>query len=340
MSLESSPVGNPAEPGDTWENFAEGVQFQAGRCVHAHSPIASCHACESMCPRRAWKLDEDGLDFDPDACDGCGLCIPACPEAAIRSEPAPEPLPVGEKVWLLACTHAGVEHPNLPCLHALRDDEVLAQWHRGCREILCAAVECARCPRAPEASRRLPARLERINQALRQRQLQPIAQTSEPAAAWNRRERRQREARPDLARRAWLSRVVAAPVVAPETKLPPGKAAPVSWPWLARIDPARCTACDACMRLCAHQALRRKEDCYLSEPRNCTGCGLCVDVCAEHAVSLEAWGCASDVLRWPVYRKNCAHCQAPFHSCVDDAQSYCRICRQVRHPRADLRIFE
>ncbi|MDR2001372.1 MAG: 4Fe-4S binding protein [Zoogloeaceae bacterium] len=343
MSPESSQAGDPAAPENGWEKFAAGLLFRAGHCVHARSPIAACHACETACPRAAWRLGENGLNFDAAACDGCGLCMAVCPESAIRSIPAPLPLPQGKRVWFLACERSATDSHNLPCLHALADGELIAQWHRGCREIACAQADCAACTRAPPPERQLPARLDRLNRALRERDAEPLSLTNVEPATWQHAERQQRASTPDPARRGWLARIVAAaPEPAPEQRLPAAQdtQAPLSWPWLAIIDITRCTACDACVRLCPHQALRLEASAYISDPRNCTGCGLCADVCDAKAVRPQAWATAPAQQHYPLTRKTCAHCQAPFHAAPSGNHTHCRICRKTRHPRAALRIIE
>jgi Pyruvate/2-oxoacid:ferredoxin oxidoreductase delta subunit len=58
-------------------------EILAERCVHSVLETARCHACVDSCPRDAWVLDDESLGIDTEACDGCGLCAAACPQAAI-----------------------------------------------------------------------------------------------------------------------------------------------------------------------------------------------------------------------------------------------------------------
>jgi ferredoxin len=53
------------------------------RCVHSLCEVAACTRCVDACPRHAWILDDASLRIDTKLCDGCGLCISACPEAAL-----------------------------------------------------------------------------------------------------------------------------------------------------------------------------------------------------------------------------------------------------------------
>jgi ferredoxin len=64
------------------------------RCVHSLIEQATCRRCVDACPTGAWVIDDERLGIDPDRCDGCGLCAPACPQAAIVARAA-EPLRVG-----------------------------------------------------------------------------------------------------------------------------------------------------------------------------------------------------------------------------------------------------
>lgn len=56
----------------------------------------------------------------------------------------------------------------------------------------------------------------------------------------------------------------------------------------ARIEPALCTACGACLPLCRLGAL--SEDAAgkaVAEPLSCEGCGVCFQVCPEGAVAMD-----------------------------------------------------
>ena len=51
------------------------LTIHAERCAHQRVAAAHCDACVRSCPRNAWQLLDDGLAFDTDRCDACGLCV-------------------------------------------------------------------------------------------------------------------------------------------------------------------------------------------------------------------------------------------------------------------------
>lgn len=53
--------------------------FDADRCD-------GCDACVRLCPRGAWRRDDDGLVLRPTDCDGCGVCVDVCDRSALRLE--------------------------------------------------------------------------------------------------------------------------------------------------------------------------------------------------------------------------------------------------------------
>lgn len=84
------------------------LTVHAERCVHQFVAQARCDACVQACPQAAWKINADGLSFDDAACDGCGLCVAACPCEALalpQATPLLRMTPAG-KVILVACERA------------------------------------------------------------------------------------------------------------------------------------------------------------------------------------------------------------------------------------------
>lgn len=98
------------------------------------------------------------------------------------------------------------------------------------------------------------------------------------------------------------------------------------------IDVQRCNGCDACVRICAEEALRIDRTsaglAYVIDPRRCSGCLLCVDVCDQNAVVVMERQAAATV-RVELIEGICATCGATFHQPSEIARtpSMCRICR-------------
>lgn len=80
----------------------------AERCVHQRVAKADCDSCVRACPQSAWKTEASGLSFDSAVCDGCGLCVAACPCEALalpQGVPLLRTTPDGNEL-LIACERA------------------------------------------------------------------------------------------------------------------------------------------------------------------------------------------------------------------------------------------
>ncbi|MDQ2088926.1 4Fe-4S binding protein [Marimonas arenosa] len=83
------------------------------------------------------------------------------------------------------------------------------------------------------------------------------------------------------------------------------------------IDPERCTGCDACLRVCPHDALTQIKDetgasRYTSAPSTCDACGVCGDVCSFSAIRLEAMAKKPDDI--PLVSWTCTACGVNVHA--------------------------
>lgn len=320
-------------------------------CVHTRLPSASCRACIQACPLQAWTLDEETLWIEPSLCDGCGLCVPACPEGAIRPDFRPQ-LEQTENgaVAFAICEHAGrggADQGLMPCLHAIGLGALLDLYSRGVDYLIAACGHCDSCKRG--SAPRLGEHVQMLNRLLSSRGARQMGYRELPAGAWQRvldrvsglsSERR-------LGRRAFFRDVWRTPArrlsEALDDNAPPYRA-PASllpqaddeglYPFVPSIDPKRCDACDACIRLCPHQALRLDETQseYRLDASQCTGCGICLDVCERQALKLETEK-TSVQKSLALRRLRCRACgvEVRLPETARDMMDYCRVCKGVDH---------
>ncbi|MDI3317079.1 MAG: 4Fe-4S binding protein [Bacillota bacterium] len=149
----SQPLGDPL---DALERLLgrfgrPPVRFEPGRCTRARHRLSSCRACVDACPAQAIRLGAAGgpeaLLVDGECCRGCGLCLPACPTAALQPAPAEAADPF-QLADVTAC--AAVDASRLPpsarqagCLGSL---EPVALLEATARPVLLLHGDCARCP--------------------------------------------------------------------------------------------------------------------------------------------------------------------------------------------------
>ncbi|NJO15967.1 MAG: 4Fe-4S binding protein [Thioploca sp.] len=329
--------------------------IRSERCVHAHIETASCRACVESCPQQAWHLDDNSLGIDIEACDGCGLCAPVCPQGAILHAHEPLLRQLNQTVVALAaCEHTQLNGEGImPCLHALGLHDLLKLYRQGVRGLMTSMGDCTPCSRQVNRTH-LAEALTTVNAALTQRHYPTFTYQELPAEAWQ--TQRQQLTPPlsqqQLSRRHFLRRGLQNAVqetlrwqgLLPQDSekfLPPGTLLPktpepANLPYVPQIDSSRCDGCDACFNVCPHEVLFLDIDNpqYVIVAEQCTGCQICVDVCKPQAIHIEQW-IIPPVTHLPLHYQQCRRCGVPFHRPIDYVanQNLCHICNQVNHHR-------
>lgn len=112
-----------------------------------------------------------------------------------------------------------------------------------------------------------------------------------------------------------------------------------------RIDPRRCTGCDACLNVCPHEVLTQINDKngkphYATEAANCDACGLCVGVCASSAIDLDCM--TFEPSKIPLRHWTCRACGVSVHAPErneGEDDGYCEICRGNGHHKKLFQVL-
>ncbi|MBL3591224.1 MAG: 4Fe-4S binding protein [gamma proteobacterium endosymbiont of Lamellibrachia anaximandri] len=331
------------------------------KCVHSLMASASCCSCVDACPEHAWILSESVLGLDTGKCDGCGLCVPACPEGAIQR--LYEPLLCnwnGRDIVFVACEWAGVKRVDgvLPCVHSIGMRDLLILYQKGAKDIIVTRGDCAKCERGD--SQRVGQAVIWINQMLTDRDIRPMRCYELTPERWtdslNTVEKYSNG--PEMGRRAFLRKtfVIAVSEQSVEDKLsgdidtrslPIGRLLPPTekdalLPFVPIIDASRCNGCDTCVKLCPHDAITLNRDdetevqSYGIQSENCSDCGICVDGCEVEAIAIKKWS-VPDQIKINLTHSRCTACGADYHMpevMSQTDESLCRICRVVNHYRS------
>lgn len=318
------------------------------RCVHMRAEVATCRECVSSCPLDAWSLDDEALTIDAARCDGCGLCVAHCPEEALSQPGVSRPVYPGQESLTISCDLAPGDRKGwpLPCVNAVSLRTITELYSAGLRQLSLQTAGCYGCMRNQDQG--LAHRVALLNRVLSQRRLPGIdlivEQTdrlSGPTGAT-----REEAAAPPLSRRGFFRRMMGA--VAEQCGgggdpawRAPGEFLPAAGPGdlalsVPQIDPGRCNGCDACIRVCPHEALMlaADSDAFLVRVDACTGCHLCVDICDQDAVTV-CEGAQLEERRWPLQYQTCRACGARYHRPIArvGAQPLCHVCSRVNHRR-------
>lgn len=332
-------------------------KIQAEHCVHVRIEHAHCRACVDACPRQAWILDDQILGIDPQACDGCGLCVSACPQGALEHD-----LHLLPRQWrdrLLAfcgCEYSdiGAGEGQLPCLHSLSLRDLLRLYNRGCHSLMVTTGDCDACERGRVT--RLSERVQQLNHMLTSRAL-PVFQIRKlPENRWKAMQltTHNAEVESHLDRRKFLRDTIQKGLeqglkrsqttasdrsgFSPPGAMLPHVSAQDVFPHVPNIDPQNCQGCDACVHLCPQQAIvmvaEGTQVGYHLHAEKCSDCGICIDVCEYQAVKVFEMQVKSQtavILR----HYTCCACGVHYHLPEEQVneRQLCQICRKVNHHR-------
>ncbi|MBI4308223.1 MAG: 4Fe-4S binding protein [Chloroflexi bacterium] len=295
----------------------------ASACAGAET----CHLCVSSCPYEAIGVSGARVAIDTFRCTGCGVCLPACPDAAIRypsHSPAQTSAEVqdllavsrkddaapleGAPVLLYKCQCAGkLSLPSgyllveVPCLAMLPVDLLLLPFEQGAAGVMLAAGAC---PRAGAAQ----AWAGRVGCA--QATLDAFGAGASRIGVWR---RHAGEAAGQVLRRFQKALGALGPHRLAEAQAPPHQdgglpgllgrwdkrltttvrrstsdASPLG---VVTVDRQACTFCGICASHCPTAALTFEEKdgraALAFAHRRCVACERCVASCPEKALALE-----------------------------------------------------
>lgn len=337
------------------------IAINEKKCVHSFAAMAGCDRCVRACPLSALTMDDGALLLDQTRCDACGLCQPACPERAItlNEQNIFEGTCDHIDIALLACEKTGLPAgPGvMPCLHALALRDILQLYHSGVRQIFFAAGNCATCNRAQRATT-LTTSIAFANTLLASRDRNTIKAEQVGPERWRRKFKSARPTGPENKARRGLLFALGQTLTLTETgcneatpayAVTPASQNPAAlYAFVPAIDAMLCSGCDACIRLCPHQALSicdspntaEDDKAYFFHPQNCTGCNICVDTCTAGAIKITPLHVLSQKkLHLKTY--SCAACGNAYHLPKDQNKppGLCPICQKTNNTARLYQVY-
>ena len=278
------------------------------KCLLARAAFSKCRACADACPAGAILCDRDGLGINQEACLGCGLCVPVCPEAAIASPFEPQLRDYqGTKAVFVACemvlSQDAPDHgrDRIPCLHMLGLRELEVVRRKGADVVIAACGDCAAC--VPVNGRRIAETALVFRTMLASRNIDALEVRVVEISGWHGLRQQTELLSPGrvVGRRGFLQ-LLSRPLnttLGQEQEQAGAFGIPIRSAndvvaYRPIIDVEKCVGCDACVKVCPHGAIAPsktgEEDIYTIDAFACTGCKLCVDICDEGAVGVAGLG--------------------------------------------------
>jgi len=299
--------------------------------------------------------DEELLGIHIDYCTGCGVCIAACPQAAITNQTRVE---VRDAAANLICGKSAShgKDATVECIHSFGLEQLAKLNLRGVRKITVDTGDCSTCSSLPTET--LQNYTSKFNRLMASHNLTELA-------VMVAHEKKDVQVRPtrrefdtvDPGKRRFLTALVSRP-----TKNDPdahgmalskllsgnqGVAGDVLFPFVPVINEASCDGCGNCVEICQRGALTLVKDQdgearYYVKSANCTDCGLCSDICPQDAITIYHM-VPADCSTIRLVTFNCHSCGVSFHEPVaerEEAQRYCHVCRRVQHNSKLFQVLE
>ncbi len=121
----------------------EPVLINHQACLRARHRRSACRACSAACPPEAMGYENGRVTVDPGKCVRCGICVGACPTAALQVHGVADERLAG--ATRVRCSRAAGDGVELPCLGYLSADHLVDLGSRA-PGLELAAGDCAACP--------------------------------------------------------------------------------------------------------------------------------------------------------------------------------------------------